>query len=147
MVDYVDANVRFARWCKARYGIRYLREIEPKMAELYVATLHDRELSGGYIGKVKSAIRKLDAAMREKGWYPANAPVLLKRGGGWHSDRHPERAYTPRQARRLVDTMRERALDKQTADVVWLQRVAGLRVTEAVMIRGQDIDVDSENDA
>ncbi|MCP4591601.1 MAG: tyrosine-type recombinase/integrase [bacterium] len=37
--------------------------------------------------------------------------------------------------------MRERARDKQTADVAQLQRVVGLRVSEAAMIRGQDLDI------
>ncbi len=52
MIAYTDENVRFAKWCRSSYGIRYIREITPEMAELYITELHDRELSGGYIGKV-----------------------------------------------------------------------------------------------
>lgn len=143
MITYVDANVRFAKWCKSRYGIRYLSGITPDMAKLYITELHDRELSGGYIGKIKSAVRKLDVAMRKKRWYQPDAPPLLEPGGGWHSDRHPERAYTLQQADCIVRYMREHTRDKQTANVVWLQRVAGLRITEAVMLRGQDIDLNT----
>ncbi len=140
MRDYVKASSLFARWCKKNYGVRDIRRITPAMAAQYITGLHDRELSGGHIGKVKAAIRKLDVAMRKKGWRKKNAPELLVAGGGWHSDRRPERAYTPDQAGQIVGYLREHAKDKQTANVAQLQRVAGLRISEAAMIRGQDID-------
>lgn len=81
--------------------------------------------------------------MCRKRWYHSDAPPLLETGGGWHSDRHPERAYTLQQAECIVSYMREHTKDRQTANVAWLQRVAGLRITEAVMLRGQDIDLDT----
>jgi len=140
MQDYVKAGSLFARWCKSHYGVRDIRRITPEMAEQYIAVLHDRELSGGYIGKVKSALCKLDIAMKAREYRPHNAPPLLSPGGGWHSDRRPERAYTPDQAERIVGYLRAHARDGQVADVVQLQWVAGLRVSEAAMIRGQDID-------
>ncbi len=143
MQDYLADCCRFARWCKLAYGISYLREITPKMAEEYVQGLVDLDRSGGYIGKVKAAIRKLDVAMKKRGWRKRNAPDLLAAGGGWHSDRRPERAYTPDQAAQIVAFMHEHARDKQAADVAQLQRVVGLRVSEAAMIRGQDLDVSS----
>lgn len=139
MQDYVKSCSLFARWCKENHGVRDIRRITPAMAEQYVSGLHDRELSGGYIGKVKSALCKLDAVMKARGYHPHNAPPLLSPGGGWHSDRRPERAYTPDQAERIIDHLRGHARDKQTASVVQLQWVAGLRVSEAAMIRGQDI--------
>lgn len=37
--------------------------------------------------------------------------------------------------------MEDHARDPQTADVVKLQRIAGLRISEAVLLRGEDIDV------
>jgi integrase len=43
----------------------------------------------------------------------------------------------------IIENMREHARDKQTPDVASLQLVAGLRLKEAVMIRGQDIDVEN----
>jgi integrase len=140
MQDYVADCCRFARWCKLAYGIRYVREITPEMAGEYVQGLIDLDRAGGYVGRVKAAIRKLDVAMRERGWRRRRAPELLEAGGGWHSDRRPERAYTPDQAARIVAFMRRHAGDEQAADVARLQRVAGLRVSEAAMIRGQDVD-------
>ncbi len=126
MTDYQADCCRFAKWCKLAYGIQYLREITPAMAEEYVQGYIDLDRSGGHIGKVKAAIRKLDVAMRKRRWRKRSAPDLLAAGGGWHSDRRPERAYTPEQAARIVAFMRERARDKQTADVAQLQRVVGL---------------------
>jgi len=143
MLTYLDENIRFAKWCQSRYDLYYLRALTPEMAEAYITELHDRELSGGYIGKVKAGIRKLDVAMREMGWRRDNAPDLLAMGGGWHSDRHPERVYTLRQAEAIIGYMRQHARDGQAADVAQLQLVAGLRITEAVMLRGQDIDTET----
>ena len=68
----------------------------------------------------EAAIRKLDVAMRERGWRRRRAPELLEAGGGWHSDRRPERAYTPDQAARIVAFMRRHAGDEQAADVAQL---------------------------
>jgi len=140
MRDYVKSACLFAHWCKLSYGIRDICQITPEMAERYIAGLRDRELSGGYIGKIKAAIRKLDVAARATGHRSPTAPPLLSPGGGWHSDRRPERAYTKHQAERIVGYLRGHARDRQVADAVQLQWVAGLRISEAVMIRGQDID-------
>jgi integrase len=143
MQDYVKSCSRFACWCKEHYNVRDIRCITPTMAETYVAELCDKELSGGYIGRAKAAIRKLDVAMRHKGDCPRDAPPLLEPGGGWHSDRRPERAYTPDEAEQIIADIRRHARDKQTANVARLQSVAGLRISEAVMIRGEDIDVEN----
>jgi integrase len=140
MKHYVKECCRFTKWCKANYGVRDIGRITPAMAGRYVDGLYDRECAGGYIGKVKAAIRKFDVAMRFEGLRPRDAEPLLQAGGGWHSDRRPERAYTPYQADCIIDNMRDHARDKQAADVAQLQRVAGLRISEAAMIRGQDID-------
>lgn len=73
---------RFVKWCHRRNGVRSLAEITPEMAREYIDELHDRELSGGYIGRVVATIRKLDVALhgRER---PQDAPPLLE-GGGFH---------------------------------------------------------------
>ncbi len=145
MKDYLADCCRFARWCKLAYGIRLINEITPRMADEYIKVYIDLDRSGGYLGRVSAAIRKLDVAMRKKRWRKRSAPDLLPPGGGWHSDRRPERAYTPDQAVRIVLFMHEHTRDKQTADVAYLQRVAGLRVSEAAMIRGQDVDISDPN--
>jgi integrase len=140
--SYINACCQFARRCRLKYGVRDIRQITPEMAEEYILELCDEEHEGGYIGKVQSAIRKLDTAMRHHGWRASSAPELLQVGGGWHSDPRPERAYSLDRAELIIENMRGHARDKQTPDVARLQLVAGLRIREAVMLRGQDIDVE-----
>ncbi|MBN1887193.1 MAG: site-specific integrase [Thermoflexales bacterium] len=143
MRNYVSDGTTFAQWCKREYGIQRIGDITPAMAEEYTQGMRDCELSGGYIGRVECAIRKLDVAMRKRKWRGRDAePLLPAQRDSPHSDRRPERAYTPEQADKLIDDMRERAKDKQVVDVVQLQQVAGLRVSEAAMIRGEDIDAE-----
>jgi integrase len=143
MQSYIDVCCRLAKRCRSKYSVRDIRRITPEMAKEYLLELCDEEHSGGYIGKVQSAIRKFDAAMKHRGWRAPNAPELLQVGEGWHSDPRPERAYSPDKAGLIIDNMREHARDKQTPDVARLQLVAGLRIKEAVMIRGQDIDMEN----
>jgi integrase len=144
MEDYVEVGVRFVEYCRENYDIdRRIGNVTPAMAEAYVQGFCDNEYSGGYIGKLKAGIRKLDAGLKKRGWRDKDAPDLLEPGGGWHSDRRPERAYSPQQAKHIIADMRERANDPQTASVVELQRIAGLRISEAVMLRGEDIDVEA----
>lgn len=122
---------RFAAWAKKTYGVRDIRNLTPEHAQAYLDSLSSRERSGGYLGRIKAAIGKLSIALHGQKW---------DLGESWHSDRRPERAYTPDQAKQIEANLREHARDKQAADVVHLQRIAGLRVREAVMLRGQDID-------
>lgn len=94
-------------------------------------------------GAFRCAGHPPDYAKNGKGHRPKDAKPLLKRdGGGWHSDRRPERAYTVASAKRVIGNMSERARDKQTALVARVQRVTGARISEAVKLRGDRIDVD-----
>jgi len=140
MRNYVGCGCKFAVACQRDYGVHFLRDITPPMAQEHLLQLHDRELSGGYIGKVVAALRKLDIALRLKKWKTPDAPLWLPEAGGWHSDAHPERAYTPEQAQRLLAALAV-ARDPRIVRVARLQCIAGLRISEACMLRGADIDV------
>ena len=131
MRAYVETGTRFAKWARSRYGVRDIRKLTPSMAREYVDELATKERSGGYLGKVTAAIGKLSIALEGEKW---------DLGGGWHSDRRPERAYSDVDAGRIVQDLRERARDPQLGDVAELQQAAGLRRREAVQLRGQDID-------
>lgn len=133
MRTYVEDGARFARWAKATHDIHDIRELTPEHAREYLDILGRKGRAGGYLGRVQSAIEKLSAALHGAHW---------DLGKGWHSDAHPERAYTPNDANALIADLRAHARDPQTADVVQLQVVAGLRVNEAVRLRGQDFDVE-----
>ncbi len=131
MRTYVEDAARFARWCRDTYDARDIRAITPEMAHAYLDLLGNRERSGGYIGRVRSAILKLSHALHGEPW-----PL----GAGWHSDRRPERVYTGDQVAQIVADLQVHARDPQVAHVVRLQQIAGLRREEAVRLRGQDID-------
>lgn len=132
MQTYVESATRFAEWVRARYGVKDIRQITPEHGQAYLADLASRERSGGYIGKEKSAIGKISVALHGERW---------DLGPGWHSDRRPERVYTPAQAQAIIASLRAHARDPQLADVAMLQTIAGLRREEAARLRGQDIDV------
>lgn len=131
MRNYVEVCVRFARWARDVYGVRDIRELTPDMAGAYIDRLARNERSGGYLAKVKAAIGKLSIALHRQKW---------DLGGTWHSDRRPERVYSPQEAQVLVADMRAHARDPQVAGVARLQQIAGLRREEAVRLRGVDID-------
>lgn len=131
--DYQRDCSRFATWARDHHGVRDIRNLTPAMAREYLDGLAAKGRSGNYLGRVKAAIGKLSVALHGKKW---------DLGSTWHGDRQPEHAYTPQQAVLVEQNMRQHARDKQTADVVKLQRIAGLRRKEAVYLRGQDIDVE-----
>ena len=131
--DYQRDCSRFAAWAREQHGVRDIRNLTPAMAREYLDGLAAKGRSGNYLGRIKAAIGKLSIALHGKKW---------DLGSTWHGDRQPERAYTPQQAVRVEQNVRQHARDKQTADVVKLQRIAGLRRKEAVYLRGQDIDAE-----
>ncbi len=143
MKDYCRASVGLALWCKRERAVRDIRQITPAMAEEYVQNLCDRELSGGYIGKVVAAIRKFDRAMRWMKERPKSAPPLLSEDlRGWHSDGRPERAYTPEAAERIIAAIPQHTRDPQTVLVARVQRAFGARIREASKLHGDGIDVE-----
>ncbi len=143
MRDYIKQAVRFAERCKTNYGIRRIKDLTPEMADEYVQVFRDLERAGGYVNKIECAIRKLDMAMQARGLRERTVePLLPKERGSPHSDRHPERVYAPEAASRLIENMRQHAREPQVADVAQLQSVTGLRIDEACMLRGEDIEVE-----
>lgn len=138
MRTYVKDVSRFVTYCHQEHGIRDLGQITPEMADRYLTVLHDRECSGGYIGRVKAALGWLSKALEGKERAVGALPLVIP-GGGFHSDKRPERAYTP-EIGAQVQAEVSKAQDKQFGQVVALQRAAGLRVKEAANIRARDID-------
>ncbi len=143
----MSANVhQFARFIRSTWpDLKYLPQVRPEMALVYVQALQDREVSGGTLGRVCATIRKLDFACHKDGTFPPDAPPLLptrKQGGpgGFHSVARPI-PYTPQQAETIILKVAES--DKEIARLLTLMWKAGLRVTEAVYLRTQDIDLEN----
>lgn len=134
--DYVSACIPFCRWAKQTYGIKTdVRLLTAEMACAYLDYKAAQGLAGGTLGRIRSALIKLSIALH-------GLDGRWELGGGWHSDRRPEKAYSSEEAEQIETDLRKNVRDPQIADVVWLCRASGLRRREAIYLRGQDIDVE-----
>jgi len=136
----------FGRFVKRNYpDTKRLEQVTPMMAQAYIAELVRRERSGGWIGRVCTAIRKLDTASRIAGIFPPEAPPLLPYAsdggpGGFHAQTDTI-AYTPEQAEAII--RRIQPLDPAVARLLQLMLVSGLRVQEASYLRARDIELET----
>ena len=130
--EYQRVCARFARWAEDKYKIKWLRDLKPEHAEVYISHLRQQGRSPDYVSKVISAIRKLNTAMNEMGWYSPDAPRLLVEECGRHSDPKPV-PYTPEEAEQLIAELYRR--DPQYGQLAQLQHVTGLRREEAVHLQ------------
>ena len=134
---------QFARFIRERWPeVRELSQLKPEMASAMIGELVQRDDSGGRIGRMSASLRKLDAACRHIGAIERGAPELLPHaprglGAAFHSDPRPV-GYTNDEALRIIKYVRQH--DQQIGSVLELMRIAGLRVSEAAFLRGQDID-------
>jgi integrase len=135
----------FARFVRQHWSeVQRLEEVRPEMATALIAAQEQAGNSGGYIGRVMASLRKLDTACRQAGIFHPDAPPLLpyqdQGGPGGHHATPKPIPYTPEQAQAIIAWVAER--DPDIARLLNLMWVAGLRVTEAVYLRADDIDLD-----
>lgn len=141
MRDYCQASIGFTKWCRAQHGVRDVRKVTPAMASEYLEVLRDQELADGTLGRVRAALAKLDASLRERGDWSRGRPPLVTGDGANESP--ADRAYTPEAAAQIITDLEEHADDKQVALVAMLNRMAGLSAHEVVNLRAEDIDVEA----
>jgi integrase len=133
---------QFARFIRSNWPeVKQLSNVRQEMALAYIDELVDREKSGGRIARVCASLRKLDVACRKTSSFPLDAPLLLPykaQGGpgGFHSKPKPI-SYTEEQAKAIITLIAPQ--DPIIATLLTLMRVSGLRITEAVYLRTQDI--------
>ena len=134
-----DRLVPFVLFCEQQYHIRELYELRPAMVAAYVADMERRGLSSSYITNVLGSIRKLEMAMKSRGWRLAGGPLTV----GLHAPGAGEHryGYSPTEAADLVAHLVATA-DPRLARIVRLLDAAGLRLREAVQLRREDVDVD-----
>lgn len=132
IATYCQLNVVFAEWCRTQFGTRRLAEITPDMADAFLADRRNRALSPATINTYVSAIRKLDKAMRHMGWRHEKAPPLIAAHEGRRADITAD-PYSAEDAERLIAALT--AVDPQYGQVTRLQRVSGLRISEAVHLQ------------
>lgn len=136
---YCQLNVVFAAWCRDAHGLRRLGDVTPDMVAAFIADLRRRGRSPATVNTYVCAIKKLDAGLRRVGWrYREAAPLV----GEFHGRRADVVAdpYSPEDAERLIGVLAE--IDPQYGGVARLQRVSGLRVSEAVHLQAGGIALD-----
>jgi len=137
---------QFARFIRINWPeVKHLSEVRQEMAQAYIDELQQRERSGGRIARVCASLRKLDTACRKAGIFPSDSPPLLPykaQGGpgGFHSKPKPI-AYTEEQAQAIITHIAPQ--NPIVARLLTLMWASGLRVTEAVYLRAQDINLES----
>ncbi|HEX9091992.1 MAG TPA: tyrosine-type recombinase/integrase [Anaerolineales bacterium] len=135
---------QFARFIRINWpDVKHLSEVKQEMAHAYIEELEQRDRSGGRIARVCASIRKLDIACRKAGIFPPDTPLLLPHKdqggpGGFHSEPKPI-SYTEEQAKVIITLIAPQ--DPIVARLLTLMRAGGLRITEAVYLRIQDIDL------
>jgi integrase len=135
---------QFARFIRSNWPeVKQLSEVRQEMALAYVDELGDRERSGGRIARVCASLRKLDIACRKAGIFPPGVPPLLPHKdqggpGGFHSKPKPI-PYTEEEAQAIIDQITPQ--DPLVARLLTLMWASGLRISEAVYLRAQDINL------
>jgi integrase len=135
---------QFARFIRSNWpDVKRLSEVRQEMALAYIDELGDRKRSGGRIARVCASLHKLDIACRKSGVFAQNAPPLLpnKDQGGpgcFHSKPKPI-PYTEVEAQAIIDQITRK--DPLVARLLTLMWASGLRISEAVYLRAQDIDL------
>jgi integrase len=135
---------QFARFIRSNWpDVKHISEVRQEMAIAYIEELGDRERSGGRIARVCASLRKLDTACRKAGIFPSDVPPLLPHKdeggpGSFHSKPKPI-PYTENEAQAIIDQIARQ--DPLVARLLRLMWASGLRISEAVYLRGQDIDL------
>ncbi|MBP7691095.1 MAG: integrase domain-containing protein [Anaerolineales bacterium] len=139
ITTYCHLNVAFAEWCRDRYGVKRLAEITPDMTDAFVASLRNRALSPATINTYVCAIKKLDVGLRQLGWRREKAPLLVTAHDGRRADVVAD-PYSVEDAERLINALVR--IDPQYGQVARLERVSGLRISEAVHLQAEHITPD-----
>jgi integrase len=135
---------QFARFIRSNWPeVKHLSEVRQEMAVAYIDELGDRERSGGRIARVCASLRKLDTACCKAGIFPSGVPPLLPHKdeggpGGFHSKPKPI-PYTEEEAQAIIDQIAAQA--PVVARLLRLMWASGMRISEAVYLRAQDIDL------
>jgi integrase len=134
---------QFARYVRIRWpNTNSIDQITPAMAQAFIAELRVRERSGGRIGRVISSIRKMDLACRKAGIFPVDSPSLMPAEiKGFHSD-YRTTAYSAVQIRSLLGYIEKK--DPEVVRLLATMWVTGLRITEAVYLRSDNIDLENK---
>ncbi len=132
---YKAVAVHFVKWCRKHYQVRRIRDIEPEMVRSYIGARLAAGLSPRTLATDVTALRRLGMYAEMAQWIKANfVPDDLSVPHG----SNPRYSYTPHQERDIIVWVAER--NPLAAEVLRMQRAAGLRISEAVLARLDKID-------
>lgn len=131
---YAMNFTRVLTFAHAEFGLRQAGDLNAEMVSAFVQSLHKRGLATTTIAKYETVVNKADAIMRACGWKPKGAPPLLPTEPKAPRERPDPLPYTSAEADRLLawlSSLRE----VRFAQMAQVQRHAGLRVGEVVLLR------------
>ncbi len=132
-----QAAIQFAKWCSKTFKIRYLTQITPDMTRAYFAWRKEQGRKANTLAADLTGIRRLNLALQlaEPG-HASLVPPDVKAP----RQRAPRGAYSQQEAEMIIDYVRRR--DELAGLVLRLQLEAGLRISEAIWLRPDCIDVE-----
>lgn len=146
MKRYLQSNIQFAKFCKDKYDIQMVNEITKEMAVSYLDN-RKSEVAAGTLQNDRSAINKFDTAIIQSGWkskhdssFQITDEVDIPERKV--SDRQWGGRYTDKEVQQIKKYLSDHS--SSTLKTVQLQEALGLRITEALGLRGQDIDLTSK---
>lgn len=131
---YATNFTRLLEFARLKFGLRQAADLTPEMVTAYIQSLHQQRFATTTIAKYETIVNKADAIMRANGWKPKNAPLLLPPQPKAPRERPDPLPYTSADADRLI-TWLGGLREVRFAQIASLQRHAGLRVQEVVLLR------------
>lgn len=133
---YLDCSCRFARWARARYGLRLLKDATEEMGRAFLQSLLNEQLSPRTVRVYRAALRKLErGVLRRFGVRVKIVPDDFLLPPCRVTDRRAG-AYDPDEVQALLSMV-----GPPEGDVLRVQVLLGLRVSEAVRLRAGDFDL------
>jgi len=135
---YAHNFTRVLVFAREHFGLRLAADLTPEMVAAFIQSLHQRGLASTTIAKYETVVNKADAIMRDCGWKPRTAPPLLPPEPKAPRERPDPLPYTSAEADQLLGWL-ARLREVRFGHMATLQRHAGLRIQEAVMLRAEAI--------
>jgi integrase len=136
--DYKKNFTRVLVFARQHSGLHRAADLSPTITAAFIRSLHERGYAPTTIDKYEAVINKADAAMRECGWKAKDAPPLLPNEPRAPKEQPDPVPFTSLEADRVLAQLAE-LRDPCFWQMGILQRHAGLRVREAVMLRAEAI--------
>lgn len=134
---YLPQSVRFGRWVKREFGVRRVVELRPWMGVEYLLHLVEEGKSASTVKTTASALRKLSHGI--EAYFRRRVEVLpdeIETPSRSLDDRLRAHIYSEKEAEMILAQ-----LSGEAAQVVQVQILTGLRISEALSLRPCMVDL------